>query len=87
MDFYLSKPLLVFLLASIVNVAPATSQTTKIKPDLSKLSCGQKLILDDLSCKTGEILEITGSCLNSVPTDGSRPKGIQYNCMKRKMRL
>ena len=76
------------LLASIVFgaalVAPAMAQATKKKFDLSQLACGQKMLIDDQSCQAGQILEVTGSCLATVPADGTRARGIQYNCMKRK---
>jgi len=76
------------LLASIAFsaalVAPAMAQATKKKFDLSQLACGQKMLIDDQSCQAGQILEVTGSCLATVPADGTRARGIQYNCMKRK---
>jgi hypothetical protein len=87
----LPKLLLAFIVASAAFVAPAMSQATSAMPqatpkkvDLYQLSCGQKVLIDDQSCQAGQILEVTGSCLNTEPVDGTRRKGIQYNCMKRK---
>ena len=80
----LSKLLLAFIAVSAVIVEPAASQATRKTVDLSQLSCGQKVLVDDQSCQAGQILEVTGSCLNTVPADGTRPRGVQYNCMKRK---
>jgi Family of unknown function (DUF6719) len=80
----LPKLLVVFIVVSAALVEPAMAQATKKKFDLSQLSCGQKLLVDDQSCQAGQILEVTGSCLDTVPADGTRGRGIQYNCMKRK---
>jgi hypothetical protein len=76
--------LLLAVIASAALVEPAASQATKKKVDLSQLTCGQKVLIDDQSCQAGQILEVTGSCLATVPADGTRPRGIQYNCLKRK---
>jgi hypothetical protein len=84
MHLHLSRLLLASIVVSAALVAPAMSQATKKKFDLSQLSCGQKVLIDDQSCQTGQILEVTGSCLNAEPADGVRPRGIQYNCTKRK---
>ena len=81
MHWHRSGLLLAFV--SVAFAAPAMSQTTK-KLDLYQLSCGQKVLVDDQSCQAGQILEVTGSCLGTVPADGTRARGIQYNCMKRK---
>jgi hypothetical protein len=76
---------LLLAFVSVAFAAPAMSQTTnKKKLDPFQLSCGQKVLVDDQSCQAGQILEVTGSCLNTVPANGTQPRGIQYNCMKRK---
>ena len=76
--------LLLAVTATAALVEPAASQATKKKVDLSQLACGQKVLIDDQSCQAGQILEVTGSCLATVPDDGTRARGIQYNCTKRK---
>lgn len=76
--------LLVVIVGSAAFAAPAASQAAKKKLDPSLLTCGQKVIVDDQSCRAGEVLEVTGSCLNAEPADGMRAKGLQYNCTKRK---
>jgi hypothetical protein len=76
--------LLVFIFGSVAFTVPSMSQTLKKKLDPTQLSCGQKALVDDQTCRAGEVLEITGSCLHVVPTDATRSKGTQYNCMKRK---
>jgi hypothetical protein len=81
---HISRLLLAVVLSGAAFVAPAMSQATKKKVDLSQLSCGQKVLIDDLSCQAGQVLEITGSCLDTTPADGTRPRGIQYNCLKKK---
>ena len=83
MHWHRSGLLLAFV--SVAFAAPAMSQTTnKKKLDLSQLSCGHKVLVDDQSCQAGQILEVTGSCLRAVPADGTQSRGIQYNCIKRK---
>ena len=84
MHLRLSRLLLTSIAVGAALVEPAMSQATKKKFDLSQLPCGQKVLIDDLSCQTGQILEVTGSCLNTERADGVRPRGIQYNCTKRK---
>jgi hypothetical protein len=84
MHWHLSRLSLAFIVVSASFVTPAMSQAAKKKLDLSQLSCGQKVLVDDQSCQAGQILEVTGSCLHTVPADGTRARGIQYNCTKRK---
>ena len=75
---------LLVIVGSAAWTAPAASQAAKKKLDVTLLTCGQKVIVDDQSCRAGEVLEVTGSCLNAEPADGMRAKGLQYNCTKRK---
>ncbi len=87
MNSRLAGSLLVFILSSAAFVGPALAQAQapKKKLDPTLLICGQKVLVDDQSCRAGEVLEITGSCLQALSEPGeTRPKGIQYNCLKRK---
>ena len=74
---------LVVTLGSFALSAPAISQERKLD-DPSKLSCGQKVLVKDQTCPKDEVLEITGSCIESKTTKGRLAKGLQYNCIKRK---
>ena len=81
----LARSLLAFIVGGTALAVPALAQAPKKKLDPVQLSCGQKVLVDDQTCRTGEVLEITGSCLEAISEPGeTRPKGIQYNCMKRK---
>ena len=73
------------LIVAVGCVMPAAAQTLKKEPDANQLACGQKVLVENNTCPAGQILEVTGSCLNSSPTfDTVRmPKGPQYNCIKR----
>ncbi len=87
MNSRLTRSLLVFILSSVAFVEPALAQAQapKKKSDPTQLSCGQKMLVDDRTCPAGEVLEITGSCLEALSAPGeTRPRGIQYNCTKRK---
>ena len=84
MHWRLTKLSFVFILGGVGFAVPAAAQATNKKLDLSQLSCGQKVLVDDRSCRAGEILQVTGSCLHTVPADGTRARGLQYNCIKRK---
>lgn len=86
MILHLPKLVLMFMVASIAFVVPAASQTFPKKPDPTQLACGQTILIDDRTCPTKEILQVTGSCYNSglSAPDGTRLKGVQYNCIKRK---
>ena len=78
-----AKILLIAALASGAFVATAASQTPRKKLDPTSLTCGQKVRVDDQTCPTGQILEVAGSCIHETPADGTRAKGVQYNCVKR----
>ena len=77
-------------LAIIIGVgafpASVEAQTIKKEPEANQLSCGQKVLVDNNTCPADEILQITGSCLNTTPTIDIvlAQKGTQYNCVKRK---
>ena len=63
------------------------AQTIKKEPGVNQLSCGQKVLVDNNTCPANEILQVTGSCLNTTPTvdiAASAQRGTQYNCVKRK---
>jgi hypothetical protein len=78
------KLLLIACFGSLVFVVPATSQTPRKKLDPTQLACGQKVLVEDQTCPAGQVLEISGSCFDVKPANGTRAKGIQYNCLKRK---
>jgi hypothetical protein len=79
----LAKLLVVIALGTIVaDAASIKAQTLKKEPDPKRLSCGEKVLVENNTCPTGQILEVTGSCLDSKPTVETLPRGIQYNCIK-----
>ena len=49
--------------ASVAYGAPVRTQTLKNEPDPKQLSCGQKVLVENNTCPAGQILEVTGSCL------------------------
>jgi hypothetical protein len=78
--------LLIFMIGNVALIVPAASQTSPKKPDPIKLACGQTMLVDDQTCPANEIQQVTGGCYNSglSAPDGTRPKGDQYKCVKRK---
>jgi hypothetical protein len=64
---------------------PAGAQTLKTEPDANQLACGQKVLVENNTCPTDQILEVTGSCLRMRPAVDvvQTPRGTQYNCVKR----
>lgn len=42
---------------------PAGAQTLKTEPDANQLACGQKVLVENNTSPTDQILEVTGSCL------------------------
>jgi hypothetical protein len=68
----------------VAYVAPAGAQTLKKEPDMKDLSCGQKVLVENNTCPADQILEITGSCLDTIRAIDASPRGRQYNCIKRK---
>ena len=78
--------LLIATAVSIAYVVPAGAQILKKEPEAGQLSCGQKVLVENNTCPAGEILEVTGSCFTTAPTNDTVriPKGTQYNCIKRK---
>jgi hypothetical protein len=79
-----SKLLLIAISSSLAFAVPAASQTPRKKLDPTRLACGQKVLVEDQTCPAGQVLEISGSCFDVTSADGTRAKGIQYNCLKRK---
>jgi hypothetical protein len=80
------KLLIVIAVAvGVAHVKPVAAQTLKREPDAKQLSCGQKVLVENNTCPAGQILEITGSCLSTVPAIDmvQMPKGLQYHCIKR----
>jgi hypothetical protein len=67
---------------SVACVLPVRAQTFKSEPDPKQLSCGQKVLVENNTCPAGQILEVTGSCLDTKPAIDMMPRGIQYKCIK-----
>jgi len=83
MKFRLAKLLVVIVFgASVVYIAPIRAQILKKEPDAKQLSCGQKVLVENNTCPAGQILEVTGSCLDTTPSIDKVPRGLQYNCIK-----
>lgn len=85
------EPMLVFLMkrlikllvviafgGSVAYVVPVRAQTLKKEPDAKQLSCGQKVLVENNTCPAGQILEVTGSCLDTKPAIDTVQSGIQY---------
>ena len=67
-----------------VSVAYAVSvraQTLKKEPDPKQISCGEKVLVENNTCPAGQILEVTGSCLDAKLPIDKMPRGIQYHCI------
>ena len=64
---------------------PVGAQTLQTEPDANQLACGQKVLVENNTCPTDQILEVTGSCLRMTPAIDvvQPPRGTQYNCVKR----
>jgi hypothetical protein len=85
MTFRMIKLLLAIgFVAGAAYVVPVAAETLKKEPDEKQLSCGQKVLVENQTCSPGQVLEITGSCLNAIAAIGAVPRGLQYNCIKRK---
>jgi hypothetical protein len=84
----LPAKLVIVMAVGAAYVVPVEAQTLKKEPDATQLSCGQKVLVENNTCPADQILEVTGSCLNTTPTiDMVRtPRGTQYNCIKRDQR-
>ena len=67
------------LIGLCLHAVPAVAQMKM--PDIMKMPCGQKIVIQDYSCPKGLILEITGSCRDDKTQAG---KGVQYACIKPK---
>jgi hypothetical protein len=70
--------------ACAVYVVPVAALTLTKEPDAKQLSCGQKVLVENQTCSPGQVLEITGSCLDTKAAIDAVPRGLQYNCIKRK---
>jgi hypothetical protein len=82
-NFRLTKLLVVTAFgASVAYGVPVGAQTLKKEPDPKQLSCGQKVLVENNTCPAGQILEVTGSCLDTTPAIDTVPRGIQYKCIK-----
>ena len=82
----LPAKLVIVMAVGAAYVVPVEAQTLKKEPDATQLSCGQKVLVENNTCPADQILQVTGSCLNTTPTFdmGRTPRGTQYNCVKRK---
>jgi hypothetical protein len=80
-----STKLLIVIAVGVAYVVPAGAQTLKKEPDTNQLSCGQKVLVENNTCPADQILEVTGSCLNAIPSIDvvQMPRGRQYHCIKR----
>ena len=67
---------------SVACILPVRAQTLKHEPDPKQLSCGQKVLVENNTCPSGQILEVTGSCLDTKLTIDTVQRGIQYHCIK-----
>ena len=67
--------------AAVVQIAPVGAQTLKKEPDSNQLACGQKALVENQTCPAGQILEVTGSCLNEKEVPGTLRRGRQFNCI------
>jgi hypothetical protein len=65
---------------SVAYVVPVRAQTLKNEPDPKQLSCGQKVLVENNTCPAGQILEVTGSCLDTKPAIDTVQRG--YHCIK-----
>jgi hypothetical protein len=77
-----AKLLIVIVVAFAV---PVGAQPLKKVPDANQLSCGQKALVEDNTCPTDEILQVTGSCIGKTGAVDAvlSERGTQYNCIKR----
>jgi hypothetical protein len=83
MNFRLTKLLVVIAFGgSAAYVTPMRAQILKKEPDATQLSCGQTVLVENNTCPAGQILEVTGSCLDTKPAIDKWPRGLQYNCIK-----
>ena len=67
---------------SVAYIEPVRALTLKNEPDPKQLSCGQKVLVENNTCPAGQVLEVTGSCLDTKPAIDMVQRGIQYHCMK-----
>ncbi len=68
----------------VAYIVPVRAQTLKNEPNPKQLSCGQKVLVENNTCPAGQILEVTGSCLDTKSAIDMLQRGIQYHCIKRK---
>ncbi|EKS28487.1 DUF6719 family protein [Afipia felis] len=55
--------LIISTLAFMTWVVPASAQIVSRESDITSIRLGQRILVDDGSCKTGEIKQITGTKL------------------------
>jgi Family of unknown function (DUF6719) len=83
MTFKLGK---MYIAIAVICATPVQAQTLKQEPAANQLRCGQKVLVENNTCPADQILQVTGSCLNTTPTVDMEmtPRGTQYHCIKRK---
>jgi hypothetical protein len=69
---------------SVAYAVPVRAQTLKKEPDPKQISCGEKVLVENNTCPAGQILEVTGSCLDAKLPIDKMPRGIQYHCINLK---
>ena len=79
-----STKLMIVIAVGVAYAVPAGAQTLKKEPDTNQLSCGQKVLVENNTCPADQILEVTGSCLDTKLAIDTVQRGIQYHCIKRK---
>lgn len=79
---FLRAGLVLGTLALVAAVSSASAQIVSRESDITGIRLGQRILVDDGSCKTGEIKQITGTKLTPqgvstvkqcVPRKGARP--------------
>ena len=87
-----SRPTKLFIVvavcAAVAYGVPVAAQTLKKEPDANQLSCGQTVLVENNTCPADQILQVTGSCLDTTPSIDvvQTPRGTHYNCVKRHQR-
>jgi hypothetical protein len=80
-----SAKLLILIALGVAHFVPVGAQTLKKEPEAKELSCGQKVLVENNTCPADQILEVTGSCLTTMPSIDivQMPRGRQYHCIRR----
>ena len=88
MNFGLTTLLLVAVFgttaAQAVSAEAQPVRPLQQEPGPDQLACGKKVLVENQTCPPGQILEVTGSCLNEKDVPGTLRRGRQLNCVPRK---